>query len=148
MKKLILFALLMVSLTTFSQTTLDEYNYVTKGYKIQLESGLDMKKGYSMVKVGGSYTEERKATFYRFNKQGTTRGQARLVAYMIEYDRKGKPKEYYCVPHKDSEKEIKSLFFQSLNTPNADNSAKLLLFVNLLTEYLDWNSYNSTGNGN
>ncbi len=34
------------SFITLGQTTETEYNYVTKGYKIQLESGLDMKKGY------------------------------------------------------------------------------------------------------
>ncbi|WP_421799825.1 hypothetical protein [Haliscomenobacter sp.] len=34
---------------SFAQgTTQEEYNYVTKGYKIQQESGLDMKKGYSI----------------------------------------------------------------------------------------------------
>jgi hypothetical protein len=31
-------------------TTLEEYNYLTKGYKIQVESGLDMKKGYLIEK--------------------------------------------------------------------------------------------------
>ncbi len=29
-------------------TTEEEYNYMTKGYKVQVESGLDMKKGYVM----------------------------------------------------------------------------------------------------
>lgn len=27
------------------QTTLEEYNYMSKGFKIQMESGIDMKKG-------------------------------------------------------------------------------------------------------
>ncbi len=33
-------------------TTLEEYNYLTKGYSIQVESGLDMKKGYTIEKQG------------------------------------------------------------------------------------------------
>ena len=33
-------------------TTVEEYNYLTKGYKIQVESGLDMKKGYHFEDVG------------------------------------------------------------------------------------------------
>ena len=33
-------------------TTEEEYNYLTKGYKIQVESGLDMKKGYSLIDMG------------------------------------------------------------------------------------------------
>jgi len=31
-----------------SPTTEAEYNYLTKGYKVQIESGLDMKKGYTI----------------------------------------------------------------------------------------------------
>ena len=34
------------------QTTLEEYNYLTKGYHIQVESGLDMKKGYTLDSIG------------------------------------------------------------------------------------------------
>jgi competence CoiA-like predicted nuclease len=34
------------------QTTEEEYNYMTKGYKVQLESGLDMKKGYVFEDMG------------------------------------------------------------------------------------------------
>lgn len=41
------------------KTTLEEYNYMTKGFMIQLESSLDMKKGYSTNKeqkiIMGSY---------------------------------------------------------------------------------------------
>lgn len=44
MKSILL--LMCTPLFYFSQTSLEEYNYMTKGYKIQKESGLDMKKGY------------------------------------------------------------------------------------------------------
>lgn len=44
----------------YPSTTIEEYNYLTKGYRIQKDSGLDMKSGYSFVnlstKVRGSYT--------------------------------------------------------------------------------------------
>ena len=45
MKKI---CLMRLSTAAFAQspTTQEEYNYATKGYKIQLESGLDTKKGY------------------------------------------------------------------------------------------------------
>jgi hypothetical protein len=33
-------------------TTMEEYNYLIKGYKIQVESGLDMKKGYYFNEIG------------------------------------------------------------------------------------------------
>jgi len=39
------------------KTTEEEYNYMTKGYKLQMDGGLDMKKGYATdtptdIKVG------------------------------------------------------------------------------------------------
>lgn len=48
---------------TVPVTTQEEYNYVTKGYKIQLESGLDTKKGYvikdiAFDKINPSYSFE------------------------------------------------------------------------------------------
>ena len=43
-------------------TTMEEYNYMTKGYKIQTESGLDMKKGYYFEEMG-----EHKIGNYVFN---------------------------------------------------------------------------------
>jgi len=33
-----------------SRTTEEEYNYMSRGYKMQVESGLDIKKGYSLMK--------------------------------------------------------------------------------------------------
>lgn len=41
-----------VTATPTGQTTLEEYNYLTKGYHIQVESGLDMKKGYRLDSLG------------------------------------------------------------------------------------------------
>lgn len=53
------------STTTSAPTTEEEYNYLTKGYKIQAESGLDMKKGYLIRDMGawkeGNYSFEFKA---------------------------------------------------------------------------------------
>lgn len=52
MKSLVLLTCLLtiITLNSFAQesspTTVEEYNYLTKGYQIQMESGLDMKKGY------------------------------------------------------------------------------------------------------
>ncbi len=63
MKKMkLLLLLILLSLTylksysqTISPTTIEEYNYITKGYKTMIESGLDMKKGYSFKDLG-NYT--------------------------------------------------------------------------------------------
>ena len=62
MKQLYLLLILMTSSSLVAQldstlarsvpTTMEEYNYMTKGYKIQVESGLDMKKGYFIEDMG------------------------------------------------------------------------------------------------
>jgi len=65
-KKILLFIVAITSVSfCFAQvktgkTSEEEYNYMTKGYQIQLSSGLDMKKGYStgtaISIVEGSYS--------------------------------------------------------------------------------------------
>ncbi len=56
-------------------TTMEEYNYMTKGYKIQVESGLDMKKGYSFKDMG-----EHKIGNYVFNVKKLIRENQRELA--------------------------------------------------------------------
>jgi len=61
--KLLLSIALFASFNIYGQsiktlgTTLEEYNYITKGYKVQIESGLDMKKGYDTS--GGNRSSRR-----------------------------------------------------------------------------------------
>ena len=90
-----------------SQTTMTEYNYLIKGYKIQQESGLDMKKGYSIHEYGkwgksyGSY--ERKTTFYGLFKDKETKPCALLVILKrtdTDYER------YACIPAYHSSKAV------------------------------------------
>ncbi|MFV5699001.1 hypothetical protein ACM55H_11595 [Flavobacterium sp. ZT3R17] len=80
MKKI---TLLLFMFTAFSYaqdkpngTTLEEYNYMTKGYKIQISSGLDVKKGYVINDLvrrdTGQYVFDFK-TFHR-SKNGTLAG--------------------------------------------------------------------------
>ena len=52
MKKLFLALFVLGASVAFGQTTDDEYNYLTKGYAVQVSSGLDMKQGYSMTDKG------------------------------------------------------------------------------------------------
>lgn len=50
---------------SLGSTTEEEYNYLTKGYKVQIESGLDPKKGYVLEDIKfvthGNYTFDFKA---------------------------------------------------------------------------------------
>ncbi|CAN1538558.1 hypothetical protein MCETHM1_01661 [Flavobacteriaceae bacterium] len=47
MKKIAFLFLFAVSFG-YSQTSIDEYNYMTKGYGVTISSGLDIKKGYQI----------------------------------------------------------------------------------------------------
>lgn len=60
-------------------TTQEEYNYMTKGYKVQVESGLDMKKGYTIGsrKVFGYNT-------YRFEFMYLYRSNNQLAGIIVQ----------------------------------------------------------------
>jgi hypothetical protein len=59
-------------------TTEEEYNYLSKGYKVQIESGLDMKKGYVFQDFG-----EVKQSSYSFNFKLLMRETKREVAGIL-----------------------------------------------------------------
>jgi hypothetical protein len=142
MKKIfaILFASLYV-ITAQSQTTQEEYNYVTKGYKVQVESGLDMKKGYiikdlDMVsQTASNGTTIRQASLKKLTKTSTNEA----VAFMIVYQRAGKVPEYFCIPSPTASQELRDAFYVSLTAADALGSTdKLQLITLLLSRSLRW----------
>jgi hypothetical protein len=84
MKKIILGLLLCASVSLFSQvkndvpTSVEEYNYMTKGYKIQLSSGLDVKKGYKVENITAF-----KTALYEFDFKSFVREKDNTSAGMI-----------------------------------------------------------------
>mgnify|MGYP001803655980 CR=1 FL=1 len=106
----------LISFTSFSQTTEEEFNYLTKGYKIQLESGLDMKKGYSIKDYGTWGTQyssfKRNATFKGLYRDGESKPCAVL---MIFQKTNNDYVEYVCIPHMDSDEAIWSKAFKNWN---------------------------------
>ena len=99
------------------QTTQDEYNFITKGYKIQVESGLDMKKGYSLKDI----------TEYSTNSNGSVRkvefkallrtGQTKPCAILCKYKRLDTGfSEYLCIPTYDTPIEIWEETFNSFKS--------------------------------
>jgi hypothetical protein len=103
MKTLMTTLLFLISLTCFSQatteepkpTTDEEYNYLTKGYKVQVESGLDMKKGYNFQDMG-----EVNQGSYNFNFQGLIREtKNELAAILVITKSQVSGRVYYiCIP--------------------------------------------------
>ncbi len=139
-KKFLLTAIL---LTTFffsnklnAQTTLEEYNYLTKGYKVQIESGLDMKKGYEIELYDGADTGIRSVKLMILNR---LKGQVKeKAAFLIIYTREGLPPEYICVPNPYSDEEIMNKYWLQLFDGEGNSSERLQLICYLLSKRLQW----------
>lgn len=112
MKKIILAIAFFTSIVTFSQTakwdaelpinatTQKEFNYLTKGLKIQIESGLDVIDGYSLLRG-----EKQKIGNYTFNAQYLFKKSDNLikaVSVIINSSISGKT-YYICIPYKNND---------------------------------------------
>ena len=96
-------------------TTEEEYNYLTKGYKIQIENGLDMKKGYSLVDIspedgfGVRFESPQKGTIIRsVNYKALIReGDKKPCAILCIMQRKDTGyTEYLCIPSANASAEM------------------------------------------
>ena len=116
-----------------SQTTMEEYNYVTKGYQIQLESGLDMKKGYrleyitetSAVMAGDS--SYRKTEFKALYRGSDSSLAAIMCTYSFVVNGKTISTDYLCIPQPGSSKEIWSNVYQKISEYTGEASNALTL---------------------
>ena len=105
MKKITLLLLLFSSFA-FSQvgTTEAEYNYITKGYKIGLDSGMDLKQCYKLKNLGtineGTYSYDFKI-FYREQEKV-------LAGIMVVATSKMWGNVYYlCIPSNSPDLQIR-----------------------------------------
>jgi hypothetical protein len=135
---IILHVLLITSIPNIkAQTTLEEYNYVTKGYKVQIESGLDMKNGYEFVDIDNYSNELRSAQLkglYRIKEKSRV-----LACYLVDYKTKGTPEEFICIPNPNSDPEILKKYWEQLYNGSYSNySYRLQLITFLLSRQLRW----------
>ena len=85
-----------------SKTTEEEYNYMTKGYRMQLEGGLDMKKGY----VTDDPTEIKEADYsFKFIPLARLTGKdTLLVGYIVRAHSSAWDNTYwYGIPFDDKD---------------------------------------------
>jgi hypothetical protein len=102
MKKLLIILFAFNSLLLFGQTanqvaptTEEEYNYITKGYKVQIESGLDMKKGYKFQDEG---TVSRGKCDFQF-KLLIREVKNEIAGYLVIVHSRNTGRTYYvCIP--------------------------------------------------
>lgn len=148
-------AFLLFFLTTakslVAQTSIDDYNYASKGLKIQLESGLDMKAGYSLSKIDSlflpyeTYTNQFSETYgsayFYYAMKRLINSKLTTVAYVVShdnyeivFDEKGNTKfkiikryDFSCIPLKKSDEEVYSKFYDSLKDSKEQRFMTVLL---------------------
>lgn len=98
-------------ISTSAPTTLEEYNYVSKGYRVQKESGLDMKKGYEFREISDVFTSG-----YHFSIMSLVRiPKNEIAALLVITNSSNSGKTYYfCIPHDNPDLEEK--YLQDLNS--------------------------------
>lgn len=104
MKKLLLALFIMGSGYAYSQTSVDEYNYLTKGYSQSIANGLGIKQGYSLTDKGsytldeGGYTLQVSVLYLM-----RTADNSYAAALVMVHDSKKNNTAYFCVPAKNSD---------------------------------------------
>lgn len=114
----------LMAISANSQTSEEEYNYLKKGYKIQIESGLDMKKGYSIKDFGTWGTDyssySRNTTFKGLYRDGeTTPCAVLLIVQRTDNDYI----DYVCIPHMNSSDAVWKTAFHDWRETAEDWSA-------------------------
>ncbi len=123
MSRRILTAIIATALAfpALSQTSMEEYLYVTFGYKEQLQKGLDDKKGYSWkpllqhkfsFKKGGFITDQYQVGVFDFEGLYRDGESAPCATVAIFKETEGMAKKdgvFGCIPHPKTEKDIQAL---------------------------------------
>lgn len=92
-------------------TTEEEYNYLSKGYKVQIESGLDMKKGYIFENFG-----EVKQTNYSFTFKLLIREAEKEVAGILVVTKSEISGNTYYVAIPVNNKDLMSKYYAVLSS--------------------------------
>ena len=109
MKVFFFILLFLFSLPGFAQKLMvqEEYNYITKGIKIQQEAGLDVKKGYAIKELFSTSTNNQKIIRSTTFKAIYREGEKKPFAYLCIYkNTKNDFTDYLCIPTQDADKEF------------------------------------------
>ena len=142
-------SILLLSKISFSQTTWDEYNYCTKGFKTQIESGLDLtKKGYEITSIGeqkytyNGFDNFSSAKIFGLKPTGFTRPTALIVVYEKYFDKELYAREYLCIPTEDAPEDMLVKTYQTINgislyEKQADTSTRLvIILMKVISQFL------------
>lgn len=118
---LILFMVIISTVTAQEGTTQEEYNYVTKGYLVTIQQGLDIKSGYTVknasnqIKIDANSTDYIQAKY--FIKTNDTK--RKFACLTILYHQNNTLTKAFCLPHFKSAQEIKDLYYTDLEMANS-----------------------------
>lgn len=113
-------------------TTEEEYNYMTKGYRIQVESGLDMKKGYAfapseLVPVGN----------YSFELKPLVRLEENQIAGILVIAKSGVSGRTYYLAIPIGNESLLSRYYADLREWDSSILSAYSLFMSVyLSDYL------------
>ncbi len=117
MKKLFLLLFIMASGLAYSQTTQDEYNYMTKGWLSMQQQGMGMKNGYATADKGkyvleyGGYNLE--VSVLSLNRTADNSNAGFIV---MVHDTKKNNTQYFGIPAQNSDQGIWNQTLTSIRT--------------------------------
>jgi hypothetical protein len=110
-----LFILLVATNYTFSQTTLEDYNYITKGYKEDVAMGKDFKAGYAMKSLYTSeWFDKGGAQIRKFEiaRYVNSKNPGNTIAVMILLkDQSDRVEWVFCMPSEGSSQDLWKSFW-------------------------------------
>ena len=111
MRKLIIVLMLTLSISAYCQTTDEEYNYITKGYAIQLSSGLDMKKGYHFEHILRVCNNDNRIFIFQYF---VNEKENRKCAIMVTYLKENNNPIYLCIPDYNSLDNVWNMYYSTV----------------------------------
>jgi uncharacterized protein (TIGR02145 family) len=109
----------------FDGTTIEEYNYLTKGYSIQVEQGLGMKIGYQFASGDGFNqlfsTETSDGKKYNIELKLLLNNSLNVTergVLVICNNSTAEVKRYYCIPNKFSSSDLWTKYWDDIRTLN------------------------------
>lgn len=95
-----LLLLLVAVMFATAQTTQEEYNYLTTGYAQDIETGHDIKSGYSLENVYNFNGGENTYKYSLFKETSSDKIKAILIDVMKNHNNKS---TYFCLPIKNND---------------------------------------------
>ena len=114
-------------------TTMEEFLYCTKGYKIQVESGIDPeKKGYILKSLSSRYDEFNTGkSVYLIGLYNEDKNKLQAIICIL--DNGYGSKNYYCIVNENTYGDVRKEYLSQINSMNFSN---LRLVMISITDYL------------